>query len=117
MQKFWSILFGGTMLGALLLFVVAPFVGWWLPKNVATFGGGIDGLYYLILAITGFFFVLTEAILVIALWNYTIEFVPPIGNVYILKSLMGIENIIRSRLLVSRFTWSYPENKSKSNIS
>jgi cytochrome c oxidase subunit 2 len=72
-QKFWSILFGATMLGALLLFIVAPFVGWWLPKNVATFGGGIDGLYYLILAITGFFFVLTEAILVIALWRFAAQ--------------------------------------------
>src|SRR5438105_1112802 len=58
------------MLGALLLFVVSPFVGWWLPRNVATFGGGIDWLYYLILGITGFFFVLTEAILVIALWRF-----------------------------------------------
>src|SRR5438309_3855340 len=61
------------MLGAFLLFVIAPFVGWWLPKNVATFGAGIDGLYYLILAITGFFFVLTEAILVIALWRFAAQ--------------------------------------------
>ena len=39
MQKYWSILFGATMLGALLLFVIAPFIpGWWLPRNVATFG-------------------------------------------------------------------------------
>src|SRR5438132_2058688 len=58
------------MLGALLLFIVAPFVGWWLPKDVSTFGGGIDALYYLILAITGFFFILTEATLVIALWRF-----------------------------------------------
>jgi cytochrome c oxidase subunit II len=69
-QKFWSILFGGTMLGALLLFIAAPLVGWWLPKNVATFGAGIDWLFYLILAITGFFFVLTEAVLAIALWRF-----------------------------------------------
>src|SRR5439155_3781272 len=59
------------MLGALLLFIVAPFVGWWLPKDVSTFGGGIDYLYYLILAITGFFFILTEAILVYALWRFS----------------------------------------------
>jgi cytochrome c oxidase subunit 2 len=69
-QKFWSILFGATMAAALLLFIVSPFVGWWLPRNVSTFGGGIDGLFYLILAITGFFFILTEAILVYALWRY-----------------------------------------------
>ena len=70
MQKFWSIVFGAVMLGALLLFVVSPFVGWWLPKNVATFGGGIDDLFYLILIITGFFFVLTEAILVYNLFKF-----------------------------------------------
>jgi cytochrome c oxidase subunit 2 len=58
------------MLGALLLFIVSPFVGWWLPENVATFGGAIDNLFYLILAITGFFFVLTEAILVFAMWKF-----------------------------------------------
>jgi cytochrome c oxidase subunit 2 len=70
-QKFWSILFGATMFAALLLFIVAPFVsGWWLPKDVSTFGRGIDRLFYLILAITGFFFVLTEAILVYAMYRY-----------------------------------------------
>ncbi len=71
MQKFWSILFGATMGAALLLFVVSPFIpGWWLPKNVATFGGDIDALFYVILFVTGFFFILTEAILVIAMWRY-----------------------------------------------
>ena len=48
MQKFWSILFGATMLGALLLFIVAFFVpGWWLPKDVSTFGHDIDVLFNL----------------------------------------------------------------------
>jgi cytochrome c oxidase subunit 2 len=69
-QKFWSILFGAVMSGALLLFVVSPFVGWWLPKNVATFGGDIDALFYIILVVTGIFFVLTEAILVYNLWVF-----------------------------------------------
>jgi cytochrome c oxidase subunit 2 len=58
------------MLAALLLFVVAPFVGWWLPKNVASFGDRIDNLFYLILAITGFFFILTEALLVYFMYVY-----------------------------------------------
>ena len=71
MQKFWSILFGATMFAALLLFIISPFVsGWWLPKDISTFGGGIDQLFYLILAITGFFFVLTEGILVYAMYRY-----------------------------------------------
>jgi cytochrome c oxidase subunit II len=73
-QKYWSLLFGGTMLACFALFAVAPFVsGWWLPRNVSTFGGGIDGLFYLILAITGFFFVLTEAILTYALWKFAFQ--------------------------------------------
>jgi cytochrome c oxidase subunit 2 len=72
MQKFWGILFGVTMTAALLLFIVSPFIsGWWLPRDVSTFGSGIDGLFYVILAITGFFFILTEAILVYALVRYT----------------------------------------------
>jgi cytochrome c oxidase subunit 2 len=71
MQKFWGILFGATMTAALLLFIVSPFIsGWWLPRDVSSFGSGIDGLFYLILGITGFFFVLTEAILVYALLRY-----------------------------------------------
>ena len=70
MQKFWSLLFGAIMLGALLLFVVAPFVGWWMPKNVATFGGGIDALFYVILVVTAIFFVLTEAILVYNMYRF-----------------------------------------------
>jgi cytochrome c oxidase subunit 2 len=70
-QKFWSILFGAVMSAALLLFIVSPFVsGWWLPKDVSTFGGGIDGLFYLILGITGFFFIFTEAILIYAMYRY-----------------------------------------------
>src|SRR5436309_7837855 len=53
-----------------LSFVVAPFVGWWLPEGASTHSGDIDFLFYVILYITGFFFVLTEAILVIFLFNY-----------------------------------------------
>src|SRR5262249_22685979 len=59
------------MAGAFLISAVAPFVsGWWLPKDVSTFGGGIDALFYVILAVTGFFFVLTEAVLVWALFRF-----------------------------------------------
>jgi cytochrome c oxidase subunit 2 len=72
-QKWWSYLFGGVTLAAVLLFVVAPFVGWWLPKNVSTFGGKVDGLFYLILAITGFFFVLIECLLVYFMYVYAGE--------------------------------------------
>lgn len=71
MQKFWSILFGGVLFACLAISVAAPFVpGWWLPKNIASFGGDVDALFYLILAFTTFFFVLTEVILVYAMWRF-----------------------------------------------
>jgi cytochrome c oxidase subunit 2 len=69
-NKFWSILFGVIMLACFALFIISPFVGWWLPKNVAVFGGAVDGLYFLILGITGFFFVLTEALMVYFMYVY-----------------------------------------------
>jgi cytochrome c oxidase subunit II len=73
-QKLWGVLFGIVMLAAALLFAVAPMVqGWWLPLNIASYGGQIDNLFYLILAITGFFFILTEAILVYAMIKYAGE--------------------------------------------
>ena len=52
---------------------VAPLAGWWLPPNVATFGGKVDGLFYLILWITTFFFILTEGILVYNMWKFRTE--------------------------------------------
>jgi cytochrome c oxidase subunit 2 len=73
-QKFWALLFGAVIAACTLLFVVAPFVpGWWLPKNMASFGQGTDNLFYLILAFTGFFFLLTEGILVHAMWKYVAQ--------------------------------------------
>jgi len=74
-QKWWSVLFGVVLLAELLLFVVAPAVGWWLPHlaNRESFGWDIDMLFYLILGLTGFFFVLTEVILVVAMWRFAGE--------------------------------------------
>jgi cytochrome c oxidase subunit 2 len=69
-QKGWSVLFGVVLLAAFLLWAVSPFVGWNLPKQVSTFGDDVDFLYYVILGFTAFFFVLTEAILVYAMWKY-----------------------------------------------
>ena len=44
--------------------------GWWLPENVASFGGGVDLLFYMILGFTTFFFVLTELVLVYAMYRF-----------------------------------------------
>jgi len=70
-QKFWAILFGAVLAAAAGLFVVAPFIpGWWLPKNMASYGPDVDHLFYLILGFTGFFYFLTEGIMVYAMWKY-----------------------------------------------
>jgi cytochrome c oxidase subunit 2 len=69
-QKFWPILFGVVLTAAGALFALAPLFGWWLPHNVCSFGPQVDYLFYLILIITGFFYILVEALLVYALWRY-----------------------------------------------
>lgn len=73
MQKWWSFLFGGVMLAATLSVIASPFVGWGLPKNVSSYGGQVDFLFHFILIITGFFFILTEAILVYFMYTYAAE--------------------------------------------
>lgn len=45
-------------------FWTADQYGWWLPEAVSTFGPNIDHLFYLILWMVGFFFILTEGLLV-----------------------------------------------------
>ncbi len=70
MGKWWSLLFAAVMTLCGGLFVVAPFVGWWLPQGVSTHAASVDNLFYFILAITGFFFVLTEGILCVFMAKY-----------------------------------------------
>ncbi len=73
MRLWWSLVFGVTMLACFLLVVVAacvPSLKWWLPDPVSTHAHHIDALFYLILAVTGFFFVLTEALLVWFMYRY-----------------------------------------------
>jgi cytochrome c oxidase subunit 2 len=53
-----------------LLFVVAPFAGWWLPFDASSYGSKVDGLFYLILIITGVTYIGVEAVLVWALWKF-----------------------------------------------
>jgi cytochrome c oxidase subunit II len=80
-QKGWSVLFGVVLAAAFGIWAAAPFVGWWLPKQVASFGDDVDFLYYVILGFTAFFFVLTEAILVYAMWRFTYN--PARKSVYV----------------------------------
>jgi cytochrome c oxidase subunit 2 len=69
-HKFWSGLFGVVLAACALLFVVAPFAGWWLPHDASSYGSKVDGLFYLILIITGVTYLATEAVLVWALWRF-----------------------------------------------
>jgi cytochrome c oxidase subunit 2 len=68
--KWWSILFGVVMLLCGLSFFVAPFMGWWLPEGVSSHADKVDFLFYVILYITGFFFFLTEGLLVYFMYLY-----------------------------------------------
>ena len=75
--KWWSLFFAVVMLACLGMFLVAPFVTdsagnriWWLPPEMSTHAGEVDFLFYVILYITGFFFILTEAILVVFMFKY-----------------------------------------------
>ena len=70
MQKLWGLFFA-LVLGAILaLCLVSPFVGWWMPQNVSSYGGEVDNLFNIILAITGVVFVLTEALLCWFMFRY-----------------------------------------------
>lgn len=71
MQKGWSIFFGVVLFGTFIIWFMAPFYGWWLPENISVIGEDVDRLFYLILGATGFFFVLTQVILVYAMWQFT----------------------------------------------
>jgi len=76
-NKGWSLLFGGVMLVATLSVVISPLVGWGLPKNVSSYGGDVDLLFHVILFVTGFFFILTEAILVYFMFAFAGRVDPP----------------------------------------
>lgn len=70
MGKGWSIFFFVVLFATFAIWFVAPFFNWWLPVNVSSFGGRADGLFYLILAMTAFFFVLTEVVLCYAMYRF-----------------------------------------------
>lgn len=73
MQKSWAVVFGLVLLATFLIWFIAPFYGWWLPDNVSSFGPDVDFLFYVILGMTGVFFVLTEVVLVYAMWKFAYD--------------------------------------------
>ncbi len=80
-NKGWSVLFGVTMLACAIGFAVSPLMGWWMPEGVSAHAGAVDGLFYLIYAVTAVAFIITEVILVIFMWRYakTPDGKPPIA--------------------------------------
>jgi cytochrome c oxidase subunit 2 len=69
-NKWWAVFFGVVMVATVVMWFVAYPLGWWLPKDVSSYGHRVDFLFFLILAITGFFFILTEALLVCFMYAY-----------------------------------------------
>ena len=70
MQKLWSLLFLFVPIFCVIIFIVAPSQGWWLPENVSSFGADVDHLFMVILWIVTIAFLATQAALVYALFKY-----------------------------------------------
>jgi cytochrome c oxidase subunit 2 len=68
--KPWAVFFAVNMAAMAALCFAAPALGWWMPEGVSTHAESVDFLFNVILAITAFFFFLTEAILIVFLWKY-----------------------------------------------
>lgn len=67
---FWSLIFLTIPIFGVGLFLAAPSMDVWLPRNVSQEGEAIDSLFYIILWITGGVFVLTQLLLVYYLFRY-----------------------------------------------
>src|SRR5213592_3749876 len=69
-SKRWAYLFGAVLAAEALVFVLAPIMNWWLPMRASTYGGGIDDLFYIILAVTGVTFIGVSAVFIYSLFKY-----------------------------------------------
>ena len=72
-SKRWAYLFGVVLTAEALLFVVAPVMNWWLPMSASSYSGGIDRLFYIILAVTGVTFIAISAVFIYVLFKYPAE--------------------------------------------
>jgi cytochrome c oxidase subunit 2 len=70
MRFLLTLLLIATLVLGVWTFMDAHNHGWWLPPNVSSYGPHIDQLFYLILGMVGFFFVLTEGILIWCVFRY-----------------------------------------------
>lgn len=70
MHRFWSLLFAVVNLACVGLLIASPMMGWWLPDAASTQAVQIDWLFYLIGAMCAFFYVITQVILIVAIWRF-----------------------------------------------
>lgn len=91
-NRWWAVLFGVMMTLCGGLFIYAPIVGWWMPRGESTHAAEVDFLFYVILYVTGFFFILTEALLVIFMFKYAgrPEGSPPAERTGFEKAMAGL---------------------------
>jgi cytochrome c oxidase subunit 2 len=72
-HKRWAYLFGGVLFAEALVFVVAYVLDFWLPLSASSYSGGIDDLFYIILAVTGVTFIGVSAVFIYVLFKYPAE--------------------------------------------
>ena len=70
MGKMWALFFAVNMVAMAALCFAAPAMGMWMPTGLSTHAADVDFLFNVILAITTFFFFLTEALLCVFMWKY-----------------------------------------------
>ncbi len=63
-------MFGVILALEALAFVVAPMAKLWLPMGVSTYSGGVDSLFYIILAVIGVTFIGVSAVFTYALFKF-----------------------------------------------
>ncbi len=70
MRMFWTVLFLLVPVFGVGAFIAGGIAdGGWLPRGISSYSVAIDNLFYIILGITGFFFVVTEMLLAYAIFT------------------------------------------------
>jgi cytochrome c oxidase subunit 2 len=70
MRMFWTVLFLLVPVFGVGAFIAGAIAdGGWLPRGISSYSQSIDSLFYIILGITGFFFVVTELLLAYAIFT------------------------------------------------
>jgi cytochrome c oxidase subunit 2 len=89
-----------VLLACFVSLAISPAMGWWLPKNVSSFGGEADFLFYIILYVSGFFFVLTEVLLVWFMWKYAYDPARKVIYIHGNKKLEGLWTVVPAGILL-----------------